>query len=409
MSAHSSTSSAAAERVAGVLAQYESADALLAAAEKVRDAGYQRWDLHSPHPIHGAEEAMGQRMTVLPWIVLLLGITGAGLGLLLQWWTNSINYPFLISGKPLFSLPAFIPIVFECTILFAAFATFFGMWGLNQLPQFFHPVFASERFRRATSDGFFISVEAEDPKFQQQRTTELLSSAGAQLVETLMVPATLPGLPQGIKVAGVVLTILGLLPPAVILAARGSTGTSPRVHPIQDMDFQPKMKAQKANPLFADGREYRAPVAGTVARGELQADDHFERGVVGEDWAKTFPKELTIDQASLERGRQQFNIYCATCHGRLGVGDGLIARRATELEDPAWVPPLSLHAPTVVVQPVGQLFNSITKGVRKMPPYGSQISTADRWAILLYVRALQRSQNATIDDVPENQRAALNP
>lgn len=143
-------SSAGALKVAAAIGRFASAGALKAAAEAVRDEGYRHWDAHSPYPIHGIERSMGIRPTVLPWLVFGAGLTGAAVAILLQWWTNAVDYPFLISGKPLFSLPANIPVAFELVILFSALAAFAGALLLSRLPQFHHPVFASEEFRRAT-------------------------------------------------------------------------------------------------------------------------------------------------------------------------------------------------------------------------------------------------------------------
>ena len=177
--------SAAEGKVRGMLAEFATPDHLLAACERVRDAGFTRWDAHAPFPVHGLNDAMGLNPTVLPWFVLGGGTTGAVGGLLLQWWTNAVNYPFLISGKPYFSLPANIPITFELTILFGAVGAFVGMLVLNGLPRFHHPLFRSARFRRTTSDGFFISVEASDPLFHPIRTRAFLESLGGRNIETV--------------------------------------------------------------------------------------------------------------------------------------------------------------------------------------------------------------------------------
>jgi len=162
--------------LAGYLAEFDEVGEVIAAAEKVRDAGYRRWDVHSPFPIHGIDEAMNIRPTILPWLVLAGGLFGLGGGLLMQWWMMAHDYQYMISGKPFFSLPAFIPIIFECTILCAAFTAVFGMLLLNKLPTHYNPILKSERFRRATNDRFFISIDATDPKFDETRTMELLKS-----------------------------------------------------------------------------------------------------------------------------------------------------------------------------------------------------------------------------------------
>jgi hypothetical protein len=169
--------------LAGYLAEFENVDAILAAAEKVRDAGYRRWDVHSPFPIHGMDDAMGIRPTVLPWIVAIGGVMGLLGGLALQVFTNSIDYPFFISGKPLVSLPAFIPVIFECTILVASFTAAGAMLVLNKLPMLYNPLFKSERFRRVTNDRFFVVIDATDPLFDEKQTLALLNSLNPTAIE----------------------------------------------------------------------------------------------------------------------------------------------------------------------------------------------------------------------------------
>ena len=169
----------------GYLAQFDKVDELLAGARQVRDAGYTRWDAHTPFVIHGLDAAMGVKKTILPYIVFAGGLTGTTAGILLQWWTNAVDYPFLISGKPLFSLPANIPVAFETTILFAAISALVGMLALNGLPQLSHPLFSNRSFKRVTDDRFFISIEAQDPLFEVAKTRELLESVSDQPVEEI--------------------------------------------------------------------------------------------------------------------------------------------------------------------------------------------------------------------------------
>jgi len=167
----------------GLLAEFETPHSLVDAVQKVRDQGFSKWDVHTPFPIHGMDGAMGIRGSRLPFIVLIGGLTGLALATFMQWWTNAVDYPFIISGKPLFGLPAAFPVMFELTILLSAFATFFGMWGLNKLPKWHNPLFNNDRFRRATQDRFFIAIEADDPKFNLEKTREMLVSLGSTAVE----------------------------------------------------------------------------------------------------------------------------------------------------------------------------------------------------------------------------------
>jgi hypothetical protein len=169
----------------GVVAEFGSPADLYHACERVRDAGFTRWDAHTPFPVHGLEGAMGLKRSLLPWIVLVAGLTGAALGFLLQLWVHTTAYPLVISGKPLNSWPAFIPITFELGVLFAAFGAVFGMLGLNRLPMHYHPLFRSKVFERVTDDAFFISIESRDPRFDAAATPKLLESLGARSVELL--------------------------------------------------------------------------------------------------------------------------------------------------------------------------------------------------------------------------------
>ncbi len=179
------TTHAAGGKLYGLLLEFDNVHALVPAVEQVRDAGFKNWDVHTPFPVHGMDDAMGIRGTRLPWIILLGGLTGLGLATLMQWWMNAVDYPFYISGKPLFGLPANIPIMFEMAVLFSAFAAFFGMWGLNGMPRLHHPLLATDRFRRATQDHFYIVIEARDPRFDAARTREFLESLGGAAVEDI--------------------------------------------------------------------------------------------------------------------------------------------------------------------------------------------------------------------------------
>jgi hypothetical protein len=170
-------------RYYGLLAKFGTPTELYHACEQVRDAGFTRWDAHTPFPVHGLGGAMGLRRSPLPWIVLGTGLTGAALGFALQWWVHASAYPLVISGKPFFAWPAMIPITFEVGVLFAALGAVFGMLGLNRLPMHHHPLFRSAVFDRVTDDAFFISVESWDPRFDVSATGKLLESLGARSVE----------------------------------------------------------------------------------------------------------------------------------------------------------------------------------------------------------------------------------
>ena len=177
--------STARKRVYGYLAEFKSASALYKAAEKIRDAGFRKWDCYSPYPIHGLDAAMGLKRSILPWFVFFGGLTGICTGFALAYSTQVVIYPTVVQAKPanIFTVPAFFPIMFELTILFSGFATLFGLLALIQLPRLNHPLFASRQFHRATDDGFFLAIEARDPQFTPNGTHDLLAQIGGANIE----------------------------------------------------------------------------------------------------------------------------------------------------------------------------------------------------------------------------------
>ena len=504
----------AAPDLVGVVAEYADEHELVAACERVRDAGFTRWDSYTPYPVHGIERAMGIKPTILPWLALGGGLTGCMTGLFMQWYLNASEelanatgiiptalqgYNYLISGKPLWSIPANIPVSFELTILFAAFGSFFGMLLLNGLPRWSNPRFRLARFRRSTDDRFLIGVDAKDPKFDLEGAQELLAPTSPASVEEVWdVERKTP--PAWLPAAGLVAFAVLLIPPVLIAKHRNTPWDTPRIHPVGDMDWQPKFKPQERNTFFADGRAMRPQVPNTVARGELDLDDALNRGLArpaavaaaeddprgravadaavlsfaawtrrqegkpddatgtppdgnaggetgstvsgegpteygtgneatdaagggegaptdggadgdvlpggqegateDEDYKFTtaLPIEPTLE--AVQRGQVTFNIYCSPCHGVGGFGNGLVNLRASQLKQATWLQPSNLHSKTTRARPNGYLYDAITNGVRKMPAYGTQIELADRWAIVLYIRALQKSQAERIDALP---------
>ncbi len=169
-------------RLYGLLAEFDTPDDLVAAAERAHADGYRRLDAYTPFPVHGLAEAIGFRTNRLPLLVLIGGILGAGFGFFSQYWAAVFDYPINVGGRPLNSWPAFIPITFEVTILLAALTAVLGMLALNGLPQPYHPVFNAPRFALATRDRFFLCIEAADPRFDPQATRKFLEDLGAKEV-----------------------------------------------------------------------------------------------------------------------------------------------------------------------------------------------------------------------------------
>ena len=487
------------KKLHGTYAEFDAVDTLLAACRRVRDAGYLKTDAFTPFPVHGIDKALGIKPTVLPWIALACGLMGTTIGLTMQVWMNTIDYPYIISGKPFFSMPAFIPVSFELTILLASFGAFFGMLALNGLPKFSNPMFTDPRFDRATDDKFFLFIDAADSRFNHSGVTKLLGDLGGTHIQDVYDDNSSTAIPKPLFIILGSVIFLSLIPLLLVARMRVTTSGSPRFHVFYDMDFSPAKGAQSTSSLFADARAMRFDVPGTVAVGQLDEELDFYTGidmeklsrqdqgratrlvrallypddpaepVVTEEpakpvdelakpadepakptdepaeepakpeiknepaaaepapadpvavapvtavpaaidstpWLKENPLPLSL--AVMERGRTQFEIYCATCHGNDGRGNGLVNRRAQRILATAWVQPSSMHQDTLYsdAYPDGKLFSTISNGIRKMAGYSSQINVRDRWAIVAYVRALQASQNASLEDVPLDRQNEL--
>ncbi|TWU15442.1 quinol:electron acceptor oxidoreductase subunit ActD [Allorhodopirellula heiligendammensis] len=501
--------------VRGVVAEFTDVSALLAACERVRDAGYTKADAFAPFAVHGIDKALGIKPTVLPWISLAAGGVGTCTALAMQAWMNGVNYQYIISGKPFISLPASIPVAFELTILFASFATFLGMWALNGLPKFSNPMFTSPRFDRVTDDTFFLFLDAKDSRFEEAGAKSFLSELGGEYIETVREDDSPKAIPKFLLVGIAVLIAFSLIPALLVARMRVTKSTAPRFHIFPDMDFSPAKDMQQTSTLFADGRAMRPDVPGTVNRGEMDWNLDFQTGIdleklsqidaprarqlvammqsdaavdEGDDvaeaddpeepqsednssepptadasdadsqpatdaapadnvtaekdtaekdtadqpagepsgdeqphslapasgpsvdttpWLTENPVELT--DAMLRRGQTAFGVYCSVCHGMDGNGNGLVNQRAQLILATTWTPPSNLHDQTLFqdAYPDGKLFSTISNGIRKMPGYRAQIGAEDRWAIVAYVRALQASQDATLEDVPQSRRAAI--
>jgi hypothetical protein len=169
----------------GIGAQFDSARSLYQAAQKVRDAGFRRWDVYSPYPIHGMDDAMGLKGSKVSFFSLLGGITGSLTAFVLVYYTSAVNYHLVVQGKPYFAFEPTFPVFFELTILLTAFFTVGSMLALNLLPRLNHPIFNWEKFASVTDDGFFLVIESTDPLFSEKETPRLLESLGGSHVERI--------------------------------------------------------------------------------------------------------------------------------------------------------------------------------------------------------------------------------
>src|SRR6266849_10274130 len=167
----------------GMIAEFRTAAAVLHAAQKVRDAGFRKWDVFTPFPVHGMDRAMGLRNSKVVWFAFLGGVTGYASGMLMIWFMNAVDYPLVVGGKPMFSPHSAFPPSYELTILLGSFGSLLGMLFLNRLPRLHHPLLKHQRFALATHDRFFIVIECDDPKYSETETRQLLAAAGSRQIE----------------------------------------------------------------------------------------------------------------------------------------------------------------------------------------------------------------------------------
>jgi mono/diheme cytochrome c family protein len=213
----------------------------------------------------------------------------------------------------------------------------------------------------------------------------------------------------------IIAILLALLPFLLIAKTRLTRSDLPRVHLIPDMDNQPRYNTQARNTQFIDQRAMRPAVEGAVAANEF-FDDLFITGkitdVVDENnpdaqWTTAYPDAVEITQNFMLRGEKQYQVFCSSCHGLSGDGAGMIGQRAELLQEGTWTSPPSYHTDTLRDTPLGSIYNTINNGIRNMPAHGPQIKPADRWAIVAYVKALQKSQNAAFNEVPADQQSNM--
>jgi mono/diheme cytochrome c family protein len=373
------------ERTAAVLGLFDTPGALLEAIPAVKARQLGRLEAYTPYPVHGLDGALGLRKSPLGGMVLVMGILGAITAFGFEYWISAVDYPIVTGGKAPGSWEAFIPIMFEVTVLFATFTAGLGMLLLlNKLPFFGHPVLASDAIKAITRDRFALSIEAEDDGFDAAAARAALAAAGATDIEALPAPDRGPFLTSDyiLRVAGGIFTacvVAGLL-------MYGAVKLFPVLPPMSHIEDQPRLDAQKADSFFKDGFGMRMPVPGTVARGYLPL------GVSSQDEAAALVNPLPTTPAVLAEGKRLFHIRCELCHGPLANG-------TPTLTAAYGAKPANLQSEQIRNYPDGKIFWVITMGKNAMPSHAADLTVDQRWAIVHYVRALQRAQNATDADM----------
>lgn len=376
-----------ASRPFAVLGLFPTPDALLAAARSLKGRPGATLEAYTPWPVHGLPEALGLRRSPLPGMVFVAGTLGAAAALFLQWWLSARDYPIVTGGKHVESWQAFVPILFEVTVLFATLTAGLGMLLLlNRLPSFGHPVLASGAIRAITRDRFALALEARgEESLDVESCRAALREAGASEIEVVPFPEPAP---RALPAEGyALLAVLALLAPVLAgAAAYAAVKAFPTLPPMRHMLFQPRLDAQDASAFFADGRGGRAPAPGAVARGRFALPARSTAEIALRE------NPLPRDAASFSLGRARYDIHCALCHGALGDGKSHLT--------PAYgAKPASFHTERLRGATDGELEAVVASGLNAMPGYARDLAPDERWAVVLHLRALQRAQSAKEEDL----------
>jgi cytochrome c5 len=371
-----------------VLGLYETPDALIDAIGALRTKGFERLEAYTPYPVHGIDDALGLRRSPLGAMVMVMGIAGALTALGFQFWISAIDYPLVTGGKPPSSWEAFVPIMFEITVLFATFTAGLGMlFLLNRLPFFGHPVIASNSMPAITRDQFALAVELDEVSGATLDTAaamDALTVSGATNVEVVTVPNEAP-----VFTSHFILRSLGWTAVTCVVAATLMYWTIklfPELPPMSHMLEQRRLQPQQSSSFFRDGHGMRIPVTGTVARGHLGIRS------VSQDEASMLDNPLPRNLSTLEIGKRKFVERCAVCHGALGDGVGSLTAAYGGK-------PANLQSERFRKYADGQIYWVIVNGKNAMPSHAADLTPDQRWTIVHYVRALQRALAAKDEDL----------
>lgn len=378
------------KKIYGIAATFKTPDEIISAAKLTADTGFSDFDVNTPYPVHGMDRAMKMKPSKLGFVTLIMGLAGASLALLLMYYTMSVDYRMVIGGKPFFALPAFIPVTFELTVLLATLSTVGTMIALFfRLPDNKHPLHDTEYMKQVSADKFGLVIEASDQKFDENEVLVFLKKLNPLTTEIIYYPEEIqyPVLQPKF--------IMFLIAVAVVVSGGTYFALNKLVYmtPFNWMMNQDKLIPQKPSEIFADGRGMQLPVEGTVARGFIPYPYS----------GQTNPTEVLSNptlptKENLELGKAKFFTYCSPCHGYFADGDSRLRGQFPN--------PPTLHSKRAKDFSDGMIYHIITNGQNAMPSYAAQISRDERWAIVNYVRVLQRAKNASDQDLIDMNKEA---
>lgn len=370
-----------------VIGLFDSPDALLKAAAELRGTKLGRAQAYTPYPVHRLDDALGLRRSPLGGMVFVMGVLGALIALGFQYWMSAIDYPIVTGGKSPQSWQAFVPIMFEVMVLFATLTAGLGMlFLLNRLPDIFHPMLGAKAMAKITRDRLALTVESSGKDgVDAEAAKKVLIDAGAKDIEVLPMPAPIPAAPLNFLFG------LSAVLAATCLAAGAATHLVirfyPELPPMSHMERQPRLNSQSADPFFKDGRGMRPMPAGSVARGRMPYL------IKTSEEAARLVNPVPRTPEAMEKGRALYSAYCRVCHGSLGDG-------RTTLSAAYGAKPADLRIKRLAQAPDGQIYHTIMVGKNAMPSYAYELKEDERWAVIHYLRALQRAQDARETDIP---------
>jgi mono/diheme cytochrome c family protein len=365
-------------------ALFSTPDEIIHAAGETASAGFARFDVHTPYPVHGLDRAMRLKPSRIGVFALVFGLLGTLSAIGLMTWVTLIDYPLVIGGKPFWSWPAFVPISFEVTVLLASVLSVVAMIVLYfKFPNNSHPLHETPYMKAVSADRYGLSIQADDPMFDERKVRDFLQKVGGKHIAPVYFNQEDEARVFEPKFLGILLATAMAVSVCTYLTLNKALYSVP----FDWMMEQGKLKAQKPSGLFKDGIGMRTPVEGTVARGFLP---YPYRGKP-EEAARNLVNPLLATSDVLERGKARFLTYCSPCHGNFARGDSRLHGQFPN--------PPTLNTEKVRNWPDGAIYHVITEGQNVMPSYAAQIARDDRWAIIHYLRVLQRAQNAKESDL----------
>ncbi len=405
-----------------IAARFAKPEQILALAQDLRDRGTKGWDIHTPYPMHALDGAMGRKDSTVPWVTFFTFSLMSVFIFAFVYWTAVIDYPVNTGGKPYFAFLGWFPFFFEFLVLTSVHATLFSIiffyW---KLPVFGHPLVETEYLRNCNSDQFGVVVEVDSEGFDRSALEEIFRQHGALVIEEIHHVAKDENTLQ-LPFLGAVRWRDGWMYPILaikaVLVAVFTYATFnwvlydniPWIHkevagsslhavtgwdevkdgPMNWMNVQNREETMAKSKFFADGASLREPVEGTVARGFIPYAYTKDQGALAE---ANLVNPVPVTEESLAKGQKLYAVQCAMCHGQFGDGDGSVI-------DKGFPKPPSLHSGKLQESKDGLIYHVITVGQGTMPALDKQIAREDRWAIVHYVRALQRAKNAKDTDLP---------